>query len=170
MNSPATQLLTELVDCGPTNRNGIPIEVIHVAQRQISFAVPDADGDSIPDSNVTITNMHITEPNTAVSDNGGVHDISARTDSKDESHIHISCHPEDHKVENNIGGTNQDMAGSSKIFKDNADGPVIGHPVQEVNEGTGGSIHGSCVITQSSTSLPLPLDEDVRVLVPSTPE
>jgi hypothetical protein len=114
--------------------------------------------------------MHVTEPTTAVSDNGGVHDISTRTDSKDESHTHISCHPEDYKVENNIGEMIQDMAGSSKIFKDNADGLVIGHPVQEVNEGTGWSIHGSCDITQSSTSLPLPLDEDVRVLVPSTPE
>jgi hypothetical protein len=63
-----------------------------------------------------------------------------------------------------------DRAGSTTISKDDTNGLVDGHPVKKVTKETEVSLSGNNDIIQSSRDLSLPLDEEVRVFVPSMPE
>lgn len=165
VNPPAIPLLTESVDSKPTTSERIPVEVITINQPQKSVTTRDADDEEIPQDD-----LHVTRPNTAVSDNGGVSDISTCTESEDDTHTHISCHAEGNMVEVVIEDMLSDRAGSTTISKDDTNGLVDGHPVKKVTKETEVSLSGNNDITRSSRDLSLPLDEEVRVFVPSMPE
>lgn len=152
-----------------TQDKGVPIQVVHFVDHQSGFAFPESEGDAIIPGSKTIPDGH-SIPSPPLGDHGVISDISAWTESEEESRMQISSHSEGDEVAENIDDRTDDTSGLGIVSNDDSDGRNIGHVVDKVDEETGEKMSGSRAISQSSTGHTNALDEDVRVFVPSTPE
>jgi hypothetical protein len=153
-----------------TNSNGGSIQHLYVEDRHRSLSPPKFAAHELSSGPSTSSNPVVEMPSPAICDNGGVSDISAWAKSEQDSRMHIASYSEGNKIAENIQHSNKDSAGSNIVAMDNNDVCEIGHSVEIVDVEFGEGISGSGALSQSSTHRTAPLDEDVRVFLPSMPE
>jgi len=134
---------------------------------------PITGSDSAP-SHTNSADSESTNPVTvsspAICDNGGTSDISAWTESEEDSQMQIFSHSEGNENTEYIQDSNEDLAGPKMVSTENNDVFNIGHLVEMIGVEPQEGMSGSGALSQSSTHHTAALDEDVRVFVPSTPE
>ncbi|KAG1804133.1 uncharacterized protein BJ212DRAFT_1304432 [Suillus subaureus] len=139
---------SSLLACHPTTYGRIAYQ-----GSQQSFTMADNDCDETLSGSVMTSDAHVILPS-PVDDDGAVHDISAWTKSNDNSHMHMSSQSEATNVSENVEDDSQDIV----------------HAVDMVDVETGDGMRKFSAISEPPTSHTSNLDEDVRVLAPSTPE
>lgn len=160
---------TKTPHSGCTQAKGVPIEVVHFIDHKRGFVFPQPEGDEVVPGCDTMPNVHAI-PNPPVGDHGAISDISAWTESEEESRMQISSHSEVDEVVKDADNLTHDAAGLGIVSSNDSDGQNIGPVVDKVDEQPGEDPIESITTHLPSMGDTHGLDEDVRVFVPSTPE
>ncbi|KAG2353795.1 hypothetical protein BDR07DRAFT_1382812 [Suillus spraguei] len=172
MRSLAAVASTKSVYKKTTQKQPMPTEFPYPSTQRKFFSLPITQDKDMKSGSETLSNLHLTRASESACDNGAQSDISTWSESEVDSRMQaqILSQSDPHEEAENIDNDTENMSVTNMVSMEESDGEDEHYSGDQDTGRMEVETSGSRATSEPSTGVESRFDEDVRVLVPSTPE